>query len=578
MVKNHQELANMFNEYFINVTTSASTDNNTNNPTATNNLHSVYRKTFPQMQLAPITTKEIKDIIKSLPWKNSCGYDEIPIRILKISMPLIASPLTYLCNKSMFKGSFPTRLKYSQIIPIHKKGNKSELSNYRPISLLTSFSKIFEKMIYIRLNNHIILNKILAKEQYGFRSNTMTEKAIYQLTNKILKAIDDKEWVGGLFCDLSKAFDYVNHDILLEKLNFYGISGTANELLKSYLSNRYQRVKIKNNYSVNYYSEWDNVKQGVPQGSVLGPLLFLLYINDLPDTINDISSPILFADDTNIICTHKNFNVFKDGIEIVFQKINKWIQANLLTLNFNKTNFIHFSTKPLETTQAHIKYEDKYIENVNNTKFLGLVVDNTLSWRPHVDKLSAKLNSATYIIRTLKPILTLKNLKMIYYSYVHSIMSYGLIFWGNSSHSNIIFKIQKRIIRIITHSHYRASCRDLFKSLNILPLQSQYILSLAMFVVGNFEEFTTNSDIHSLNTRQKSHLHLPSTRMTKCQKGVYYMGVKIYNKLPFKIRSLSSNKKQFHKTLKKFLLLGSFYTVEEFYNWSTINDLHAAYL
>jgi len=151
-------------------------------------------------------------------------------------------------------------------------------------------------------------------------------------------------------CDLSKAFDYVNHDILLEKLKFYGISGNANKLLNSYLTNRYQRVKIKNNHTINYCSEWDNVKQGVPQGSVLGPLLFLLYVNDLPETINDISSPVIFADDTNITCTHQDIKVFNDEIEIVFQKINKWLQANRLILNFNKTKIIHFCTKHPETT------------------------------------------------------------------------------------------------------------------------------------------------------------------------------------------------------------------------------------
>jgi hypothetical protein len=257
--------------------------------------------------MAPVNAKEIKEIINSLPWKNSSGYDEIPLRILKISMPLIITPLTYLCNKSISIQNFPTKLKYSQIIPIFKKGNKTELNNYRPISLLTFFSKIFEKLIYTRLNKHTISNKILANEQYGFRSNTSTEKAVYQLTNKILKALDNKEWVGGIFCDLSKAFDYVNNDILLEKLKFYGISGNANKLIRSYLTDRYQRVKLRNNLFMNYYSEWDHVKQGVPQGLVLGSLLFLLYINDLPDTINDVSSPILFADETNLICTHQNF-------------------------------------------------------------------------------------------------------------------------------------------------------------------------------------------------------------------------------------------------------------------------------
>jgi hypothetical protein len=174
-----------------------------------------------------------------------------------------------------------------------------------------------------------------------------------------LKDLDNKEWTGCLFCDLSKAFDYVNHDILLEKLKFYGITRNANKLINSYLTNRYQRVKIKDNNDIDYCSEWDNVKQGVPQGSVLGPLLFLLYINDLPDTINDISSRVLFASDTNIICIHHDISVFNDETEIVFQKINKWLQANLLILNFNKTKIVHFSTKHPETTQAQIKYEDK---------------------------------------------------------------------------------------------------------------------------------------------------------------------------------------------------------------------------
>jgi hypothetical protein len=179
---------------------------------------------------------------------------------------------------------------------------------------------------------------------------------------------------------------------------------------------------------MNYYSDWDNVKQGVPQGSVLDQLLFLLYINDLPVTVNDISSPILFADDTNLICTQENLLKFNDELELVFQKFNRWLKANLLTLNFNKTNFIQFSSKHTKTTQVHIKYEGKYIQNTNKASFLGLIVDNTLSWQSHLDKLSSKLSSATYIIRTLKPILTTDNLKAIYHSYAHSIISYGLIF------------------------------------------------------------------------------------------------------------------------------------------------------
>jgi hypothetical protein len=173
-------------------------------------------------------------------------------------------------------GTFPNRLKYSEIKPVYKKGDRTQIENYRPISLLHVFSKIFEKVLYKRLYNHLSLNNILAKDQFGFRCNTLTEMAIYTLTNNILSSLNTKTLVGGLFSDLQKAFDCVNHDILLSKMKFYGITGGTGRLMESYLRHRYHRVVI-NNYS----STWKEVQHRVPQGSVLGPLLFLIYINDL---------------------------------------------------------------------------------------------------------------------------------------------------------------------------------------------------------------------------------------------------------------------------------------------------------
>jgi len=414
--------------------------------------------------MTPVTANEIRNIIKSLKLKNSHGYDEIPPRILKINLPYIISPITYLCNKAMSSGIFPTWLKFSQIVPLFKKGDKDKLTNYRPISLLTAFSKIFAKVIYKRLDNHIISNNILTKEQYGFRSNASTEKAIYQLSNNILKALDNKYLVGGIFCDLTKAFDCVDHDILLEKLEYYGIKGRAHNLLKSYLKDRYQRVVIRNKSSNTYYSGWNKVTRGDPQGLVLGPLFFLIYINDLPSIINQISSPTLFADDTNIICMYHDTKLFNEIIEEIIVKTNKWLQLNSLKLNFDKTKFIQFSTKIKLGTSNDIDHEHNDIENSQSTSFLGLILDTTLSWQLHIDKICAKLKSACYVLRTLKPILTVCNLKTIYFSYIHSIITYGIIFGGNSMASNEVFKLQKRAIRIITNSHSRTSCHGLFNT------------------------------------------------------------------------------------------------------------------
>ena len=570
-------MANVFNDYFTNATNTHQPNNMNTNRQAHSNLYSVFNKPFTQLNLVPVNAKEIKEIIRSLKWKSSCGYDEVPLRILKISAPYIISPLIYLCNKSMTTGTFPTRLKYSQIVPVYKKGDKQELSNYRPISLLTSFSKIFEKIIYNRLYDHVTRYKILAKEQFGFRNNYSAEKAIYHLINNILKALDNKQLVGGIFCDLAKAFDYVNYDILLTKLEFYGIKGLTHKLITSYLKNRYQRVVIKKNCSNTCYSEWDEVKRGVPQGSVLGPLLFLLYINDLPGTINHICLPTLFADDTNIICTQLNHSTFKEEIEITLQNTNTWFVTNLLNLNFKKTSFVQFSAKHVKHTVNSIASGKNNIINSDGVSFLGLTLDKTLSWKLHIDQLCSKLASACYILRMLSSLLTQQNKKIIYFSYFHSIMTYGVIFWGNSTDRNKVFKLQKRAIRLITNSSNGTSCRGLFKELGVLPLQSQYILSLALFVVNNIEIFTSNTDIHTKNTRNKFNLYQPQTRLTKCQKGVYIAGIKIFNHLPENIKKLSDNTKKFKSELKKFLLLGSFYTIEEFYGWTSESNLYALY-
>jgi len=271
---------------------------------------------------------------------------------------------------------------------LFKKGKKDDINNYRPISVLTSFSKIFEKVLQSRLLKHLTDHNILVNEQHGFRPNLKTDNATYLLTNEILNALNNKLSIGGIFCDLEKAFDCVNHKILLTKLEFYGITGNHYKLYKSYLMGRYQRTMLYNENVNITSSTWSKVEHGVPQGLVLGSLLFLIFINDLPKFINDKSVPLLFAYDTSILVFHPNPWFFYKTINTVFQTLNDLFKHTLLSLNLAKTHFIKFISKNNNQLEMDIDYYNKPISAVTYSRFLGLTVNCSLTWTSHIDLLT----------------------------------------------------------------------------------------------------------------------------------------------------------------------------------------------
>jgi hypothetical protein len=303
----------------------------------------------------------LRKLFTPSPWKKLCGCDEVSMKILKVSAPFISSPLCRIINTSPKSGVFPTRLKYSIIIPLHKKVDKNIVSNYRPVSLLMSFSKMFEKITYNRLITHITSNKIFTSSQFGFRKKSSTDKAAYKLLNDILTALNDKRIVGGICFDLEKAFDCVNHDILLAKMEYYGTRGVMYTLIKSYLEGRYQRLKFNNKLS-----NLVKINIGAPQGSVLAPLFFLIYINDLPSIIpctlsNKNSSVILFADDASVIINEPCLTDSESNLNIVFRIINFSFNSNLLSSNLDKTYYMQFITKNKSSININIEHDNKMI-------------------------------------------------------------------------------------------------------------------------------------------------------------------------------------------------------------------------
>jgi len=307
------------------------------------------------------------------------------------------------------------------------------------------------------------------------------------------------------------------------------------------------------------------VKMWWPQGSILGPLCFLIYINVLPTIVNNDNSMVLFTDDTSIIITNTNQRDFNVNANLMFQDINAWFSVNLLTLNLNKTKYLEFRTKNYYNVNTQIKYDQECLTSASEIKFLGLTLDDTLSWKQHIEQVLHKMCTTCYALRNIKHLVPTDTLRVIYFAHTHSIISYGIIFWGNSTNVNKLFVLQKKIVRILSNIGSRDSCREAFKNLEIMTLHSQYIFSLILFTIDNKHLFIPNNELHSYLTRNNTNLHLPAVNLTKFYKGPLISGIKAFNHLPRHLKLLASDVKCFKRSLKRFLYHHSFYTTKEYY-------------
>ena len=430
------------------------------------------------MFLMPTNECEVSDVISNLKNTKSKGFDNIPMNLIKGCNAELSCILAYLNNQSFLDGVFPGTLKVAKVIPVYKSDDVNSVSNYRPISVLTAFSKITEKLVCTRLNKFLSDNAVLHSSQFGFREKLSTAMALLKLTDDISRSIDEGSITVGVFIDLAKAFDTVDHRILLSKLKHYGIRGVVNSWFASYLSNREQYVKIGESMSAHA-----QIKCGVPQGSVLGPILFLIYINDL-NQISTIIKTIMFADDTNLFLSGRNINEIENQFNKELIILTEWFNANLLSLNIKKTSFIVFSNKK-NINMCLYSFSGIEINRVSDTKFLGVIISSNLTWNKHIDVVHSKISKTIGILCKVRHLLPPLGTRSLYISLVEPYVNYCDIVWAQADPTvclDRIFRIQKKYCRVITFSDFRAHSEPLFKKLYLLNVYQLYVYQVALFM------------------------------------------------------------------------------------------------
>ena len=548
IISDSKTIANIFNDHFS--TLGAKVQDKI--PQQEGSYSSYLRKKLPNGKsainpdghtffLSPTKPEEISKIIDCLNPNKSTGPNGIPVFILKSFKDFFSFWLSKLINLCYENGEFPELLKLAKVIPLHKKESILNYLNYRPISLLSVFSKIYEKTIYGRVYSYLVKNNLIYDKQFGFRGNHSVNHAIISITEHIRSLIDKGEYVCGVFVDLEKAFDTVHHDILCDKIKTYGLRGNVNKLLKSYLTNRKQFVSING-----HDSEIRDVTCGVPQGSSLGPLLFLIYINDLRLSLSKTSCGH-FADDTFIIFHSKKLKTIETIVNTELKDIVKWLRLNKLSLNAAKTEliFFHSSNHPLNYDNISIKMNGLKLTPVDYIKYLGMYIDKYLDWNHHIEELSKKLNRANGILSKLRYNAPLELCLQVYYAIFYSYLNIGCNVWGFTTEKNLkdIQIAQNKCVRIMTFAPFNSNTDQSFIDLGLLKVREVIKTNQLKVVYDYYDQklpndlmslFILSKNIHAtnqvLNSALNNLIHIPAfDTITYGRNSIKYHCAKLWN-------------------------------------------------
>lgn len=577
VVTEPDNIANYFNNFFVDI-----------GPKLASNIKHTGKDYYEYLDeptqkclfMNPIIADEVVKIISKFDQNKSPGHDDIGNFIVKKVAQQISEPLASIFNLSLATGSVPEKLKIAKVVPIFKKEDAEIFSNYRPVSVLPCFSKILERLVFNRCINYINDNNLLNEKQFGFRPNHSTYMAIIELVDKVANAVDKNETTIGIFLDLSKAFDTINHEILLYKLEHYGFRGIVLQWFKSYLKNRKQFVRYQM-----HDSDKKVIKCGVPQGSILGPLLFILYINDIVNTTS-LLELILFADDTTLLFSHRNIASKNNIINNELQEICNWFQANKLSVNAKKTNYMvlgthQSTTKFIDVNQdndstgdtqtnnskvkLNIKLDGVSLNRVSSTKFLGVIIDENLTWKKHIDAISKTISRNIGMMTKLKHFVPERILYSLYCTLIMPYINYGILIWGNTCKSYLdkILKLQKWAIRTVTNSYYRSHTGPLFSKYNALNVNDTFKLNLGIFMYKHHTNqlpkifssyFTKHSQKHKYPTRNAQNYCINKNKKTFTDRTMRNCGPMFWNSLDKNVKQCCTSK-QFKNSLKATLIL-----------------------
>lgn len=439
--------------------------------------------------LAPVDVFEVTQIISSLRERCAVGIDLISSKVVKRYATFLVVPITHICNLAISNGVFPSAFKVGLIKPVHKGGDRDCVDNYRPISVLPTLSKILERLINNRLVKFLEENSLLSPSQYGFRRGMSTNDAVHDLVHSIVTSLDDKKKCVVIFLDLAKAFDTVSIPRLLNKLEKVGVRGLPLKLLEDYLSNRTQRVKIDH-----WISEEASVTHGVPQGSIIGPTLFLVYINDLCQHQLNGGRVFTFADDTALFFSGDSWSNAFSYAQMGFDRVNNWLRSNLLTLNVTKTKYVTFAIRasqlpsPAYTITAHgcsgciqpsvVRCLCPELQRTESIKYLGVIIDQTLTFKTHIETLASRLRKLIFIFKGLRNVASRGTIRTVYYALGHSLLEYCISAWGGAAKTHMICaeRAQRSLLKVAAGLPFRFPTSVLYNNWDLLTVRKTFIL------------------------------------------------------------------------------------------------------